>query len=334
MTPAALVSASGRRGSGGRSTSPGTRRRKRSRASALAGTLLRQPFTPGHPSNDLSSTPEPPYRAPAGPDRARARPRRVLRPGQRRRRGAGPPAPRLDRLVRPQLVRRLPAAHRRRLPRPRDGPPRARARPAQPASLPAGRLRRRRRRPAETMGVDPVVAVGYSMGGPIAQLLARTHPKRVASVVLCATSTNWGGPWMRVALERHVRPPARAGAGAAADLVVMLGVLGTPAAANAWLSGELSRGSSIDIAEAGRELGTLRLAPVDRGPRRCRARHRHHPRQPRAAAQAAGPRAADVRPADRDRSRPRRGRPQARRSTSRPCSPPLADLEKERATEH
>jgi 3-oxoadipate enol-lactonase len=41
----------------------------------------------------------------------------------------------------------------------------------------------------------------------------------------------------------------------------MLGVLGTPAAATAWLTGELSRGSSIDVAEAGRELGRYDSRP-------------------------------------------------------------------------
>ena len=50
----------------------------------------------------------------------------------------------------------------------------------------------------DTLGVGPVVAVGYSMGGPIAQLLARSHAGAVSGIVLCATSTNWGGAWMRV----------------------------------------------------------------------------------------------------------------------------------------
>jgi 3-oxoadipate enol-lactonase len=113
----------------------------------------------------------------------------------------------------------------------------------------------------EALDVDPVVAVGYSMGGPIAQLLARTHPKRVASVVLCATSTNWGGPWMKVAWSGMTGLRLALGLAPRLTWSVMLGVLGTPAAANAWLSGELSRGSSIDIAEAGRELGRYDSRP-------------------------------------------------------------------------
>ena len=38
------------------------------------------------------------------------------------------------------------------------------------------------------LGTGPVVAVGYSMGGPVAQLLWRRHPDLVAGLVLCATT--------------------------------------------------------------------------------------------------------------------------------------------------
>lgn len=40
----------------------------------------------------------------------------------------------------------------------------------------------------EQLGVDSVIAVGYSMGGPVAQLLWKRHPERVDGLVLCATS--------------------------------------------------------------------------------------------------------------------------------------------------
>jgi len=42
--------------------------------------------------------------------------------------------------------------------------------------------------------LPPVIAVGYSMGGPIAQLLWRRHPEQVAGLVLCATSTHFSRP--------------------------------------------------------------------------------------------------------------------------------------------
>lgn len=38
------------------------------------------------------------------------------------------------------------------------------------------------------LGVESAIAAGYSMGGPIAQLLWQRHPARVAGLVLCATS--------------------------------------------------------------------------------------------------------------------------------------------------
>jgi 3-oxoadipate enol-lactonase len=38
------------------------------------------------------------------------------------------------------------------------------------------------------LGVGPAIVVGYSMGGPIAQLVWRRRPDAVAGVVLCATS--------------------------------------------------------------------------------------------------------------------------------------------------
>ena len=42
------------------------------------------------------------------------------------------------------------------------------------------------------LGISSVIAVGYSMGGPIAQLLWRRHPELVDGLVLCATSRNFG----------------------------------------------------------------------------------------------------------------------------------------------
>jgi pimeloyl-ACP methyl ester carboxylesterase len=41
------------------------------------------------------------------------------------------------------------------------------------------------------LGFAPVTAVGYSMGGPVAQLLWRRHPEMVDSLVLCATAARF-----------------------------------------------------------------------------------------------------------------------------------------------
>jgi 3-oxoadipate enol-lactonase len=40
----------------------------------------------------------------------------------------------------------------------------------------------------DALGIDQVIPVGYSMGGPIAQLMWQRHRDRVSGLVLCATS--------------------------------------------------------------------------------------------------------------------------------------------------
>jgi pimeloyl-ACP methyl ester carboxylesterase len=48
---------------------------------------------------------------------------------------------------------------------------------------------------ADQLGIDTFIPVGYSMGGPIAQLLWRRNPERVDGLVLCATSRDFRGRW-------------------------------------------------------------------------------------------------------------------------------------------
>ena len=43
------------------------------------------------------------------------------------------------------------------------------------------------------LGIDRAIAVGYSMGGPIAQLLWHRHRERTAGLVLCATAHRFRG---------------------------------------------------------------------------------------------------------------------------------------------
>ncbi|MEA3078226.1 MAG: hypothetical protein QOF60_3134 [Actinomycetota bacterium] len=45
---------------------------------------------------------------------------------------------------------------------------------------------------AHELGIRHLIAVGYSMGGPIAQVLWKRHPELVDGLVLCATSRNFG----------------------------------------------------------------------------------------------------------------------------------------------
>ncbi|HXV92988.1 MAG TPA: alpha/beta hydrolase, partial [Pseudonocardia sp.] len=51
---------------------------------------------------------------------------------------------------------------------------------------------------AAALGIPQVVAVGYSMGGLVAQTLWRRHPRLTAGLVLCSTARNVAGsPWER-----------------------------------------------------------------------------------------------------------------------------------------
>ena len=43
----------------------------------------------------------------------------------------------------------------------------------------------------DELGLDQVIPVGYSMGGPVAQLIWRRHRERVAALVLCATASKF-----------------------------------------------------------------------------------------------------------------------------------------------
>ena len=143
--------------------------------------------------------PEPPVPLPRRLRRPRPRPRRDVPARQRRRRPARPAPARLDVLGRPQLVPHL----RRRSTRPAiacwrsttaaTGAASARAEPftlkdcADDAAALLAHLK-----------IQPVLAVGYSMGGPIASLLARDHPElRRPALVLGATAMDWSGRRMR-----------------------------------------------------------------------------------------------------------------------------------------
>jgi pimeloyl-ACP methyl ester carboxylesterase len=45
----------------------------------------------------------------------------------------------------------------------------------------------------DALGIDRCIPVGYSLGGPVAQLMWHRHHERVEGLVLCATSRNFSG---------------------------------------------------------------------------------------------------------------------------------------------
>ncbi|MGH8931698.1 MAG: alpha/beta fold hydrolase [Egibacteraceae bacterium] len=108
------------------------------------------------------------------------------------------------------------------------------------------------------LGTGPAVAVGYSMGGTIAQLLWRRNPDVVRGLVLCATAATFSEHLGDRLLWRGM------GAFQVALRLVprfwwqRLGRSYLPEASPSllpWMIGELDRGSAEDVAEAGRELG-------------------------------------------------------------------------------
>ncbi len=62
----------------------------------------------------------------------------------------------------------------------------------------------------EVLGLGPTTVVGYSMGGPIAQLLWNRHPEAVGGLVLCATAARFAarrqfsGPFQTIGLGASV----------------------------------------------------------------------------------------------------------------------------------
>jgi pimeloyl-ACP methyl ester carboxylesterase len=104
--------------------------------------------------------------------------------------------------------------------------------------------------------IPPVLAVGYSMGGPIASLMARNHPEWVTGVVLGATAMDWSGRRMRTFWRTMAALRLAMGLAPESFWQRSLKAGGFPESpVTTWTAAELSRGNSVDIADAGRELG-------------------------------------------------------------------------------
>jgi pimeloyl-ACP methyl ester carboxylesterase len=117
------------------------------------------------------------------------------------------------------------------------------------------------------LGVRNAITAGYSMGGPVALLLARRHPDRVRGLVLIATaaelarsSFRWGmatvlellGPLIRSGLPDRV----------IAELVGKRQVLvGELTNVTPWLAGEMKRLHPSDIVGAGRAIAAFDARP-------------------------------------------------------------------------
>jgi pimeloyl-ACP methyl ester carboxylesterase len=112
------------------------------------------------------------------------------------------------------------------------------------------------------LGVAPAIVVGYSMGGVIAQLMARDHPDVMAGLVLSGTCQHFQDPqtrriwkWMGV---------VGVSLGLAPRQFYRAWFRGARIRLNettAWMLSELMRHEARDVAEAGRELGRFDSRP-------------------------------------------------------------------------
>ena len=116
----------------------------------------------------------------------------------------------------------------------------------------------------ERLDTGPVIAVGYSMGGPVAQLLWKRHPHLVSGLVLCATSS----AFVTGMRDRMIFGSAMAAAagGTRAGMTVARAPLGPlsqlvpassgsrPETMRAWAAAEMRRHDVRTVLEAGQAI--------------------------------------------------------------------------------
>jgi 3-oxoadipate enol-lactonase len=108
----------------------------------------------------------------------------------------------------------------------------------------------------------PALVVGYSMGGAIAQLVARDHRDVVSGLVLSGTAQHWQDPETRRAWRAMGLLGFTLSIAPRTSWRLGLHRVGIPDnERTAWLQSEMMRHSATDLAEAGRELGRFDSRP-------------------------------------------------------------------------
>ena len=117
------------------------------------------------------------------------------------------------------------------------------------------------------LDVPPVIAVGYSMGGPVGMLLARRHPQLVRAIVMEATALEWGSSAldrMRWRTARIIGPLLRSFAyqrWLTHGIRRLLGKGHRLQEYVPWLSGEMRRNDAVSIVQAGQALSRYDARP-------------------------------------------------------------------------
>src|ERR1700729_1480770 len=105
------------------------------------------------------------------------------------------------------------------------------------------------------LDASPAIVVGYSMGGAIAQLMARDQPDVVSGLILSGTAQHWQDPETRRAFRALGLVGLMLSLAPRATWRSALRRIGLrDSAQTAWLMSEMMRHSVPDLVEAGREL--------------------------------------------------------------------------------
>jgi pimeloyl-ACP methyl ester carboxylesterase len=108
----------------------------------------------------------------------------------------------------------------------------------------------------QALELGPVIVVGYSLGGLVAQLFARRYPYLVAGLVLCATATSFEVPTSQGPLRavdwaaRRVPEPLRRAA-----LMAMLAPRSADTPRGRWMMSQVRRHDTMAMLDAVAEAG-------------------------------------------------------------------------------
>jgi len=126
----------------------------------------------------------------------------------------------------------------------------------------------------DALDAGPVIAVGYSLGGPVAQLLWRRHPEKVSGLVLCSTAHRLmpgiREQWIFATMMAVAAGTTRAGQIATkvpvrrVQRMLPVSTSARPSTINAWARGEMRRHSARMVMEAGIAMSNYKAKWIDK----------------------------------------------------------------------
>jgi pimeloyl-ACP methyl ester carboxylesterase len=126
----------------------------------------------------------------------------------------------------------------------------------------------------DLLGVGPVIAVGYSLGGPVAQLLWRRHPDKVEGLVLCSTAHRLmpgaREQWIFTSMMAVAAGSTRVGQIATkvplrrVQRLLPVATAARPSSIRTWASAEMRRHSARMVMEAGIAMSNYRAKWINK----------------------------------------------------------------------